>query len=262
MKKYYPGIVMLICLAGLTATPALAQSDQIRPSEAFIDRFDNPPDQSGWRLSEYAHPGQWLDTRWAKRQVLQLDPGKLQVELTPDFRSDKAFASGELRRKKSTHFGRYEAILQAARGRGLNTAFFTYTGPHRDEPKDEIDFEFLGKDPTRVSLNFYADGTTMPALSVDLGFDATEAPHLYAIEWSESEIRWYADGRLLHTALRETAPLPVTPGQIYLSLWAGHPRVKSWLGFADPETEATATFHCVSFVPAGGEGPQCSDGDP
>ena len=101
----------------------------------------------------------------------------------------------------------------------------------------------------------------MPGSAVDLGFDAAASPHLYAFEWSEDAIRWYADGVLLHEFGPGDGPLPTTPAQVYLSLWAGHPRIKGWLGFADPDTEASATFHCVSFVPEGGEGPQCSDPD-
>lgn len=226
--------------------------------EAFIDRFDGSPEGSGWRLSEYAHPGQWLDTRWAKKQVSQ-EPGALEIRLNPDFRTQKTFASGELRRRRTTHHGRYEAVMQTARGAGLNTAFFLYTGPHRNDPKDEIDFEFLGKDPRRVWINIYADGEPMPGFAIDLGFDAAASPYLYAFEWSADAIRWYAGDRLLHEFGPEDGPMPTTPAQVYLSLWAGHPRIKGWLGFADPDTEASATFHCVSFVPEGGEGQQCSD---
>lgn len=227
--------------------------------EAFIERFDQPLARSDWRVSDYAHPGQWLDTRWAPRQIAQPDPGRLEITLNPDFRTKKTFASGEILRRETTHYGRYEAVLQTARGSGLNTAFFLYTGPHRGDPKDEIDFEFLGKDPTKVWINIYADGDPMPGFALDLGFDAAAAPHLYAFEWSADAIRWYADGRLLYSYASTEGPLPVTPAQVYLSLWAGHPRIKGWLGYADPETEATAVFQCVSFVPEGKQGPQCSD---
>lgn len=227
---------------------------------AFIDRFAQPLEENGWRISKYAHPGQWMDTRWSKGRVFQeTEPNRLRIGLRPDYRTGKRFASGEIRRRKTTHHGRYEAVIQTARGAGLNTAFFLYTGPHRKDPKDEIDFEFLGKDPSKVWINIYANGDPMPGLAVDLGFDASEQPHLYAFEWSEDEIRWYADGRLLHRYARVDGPLPITPAQVYLSLWAGHPRLKGWLGFAVPETEASAYFYCVSFVPDGGAGPQCSD---
>ena len=244
--------LLMAVVSAMCMTVAVAE-------EAFIDRFADLPEQSGWRLSEYAHRGQWLDTRWASKQIGQPEPGQLEIRLNPDFRTQKTFASGELRRRRATHYGRYEAVLQTARGSGLNTAFFLYTGPHRGDPKDEIDFEFLGKDPRKVWINIYADGEPMPGFAIDLGFDAAAAPHLYALEWSADAIRWYADGRLLHEFTPEQGPLPATPAQVYLSLWAGHPRIKGWLGFADPDMEARAVYHCVSFVPEGGQGPQCSD---
>ena len=226
---------------------------------AFIERFDTDLGASGWRVSEYTHPGEWLDTRWAARQVDRRDGEGLFLHLSPDFRSQKLFAGGEIRRRARTHYGRYEAILTAAKGSGLNTAFFTYTGPHLKTPKDEIDFEILGKDTTKVDLNAFVSGEKLQGQFAELGFDAADGPHLYAFEWTEEAIRWYADGRLLYEILAKDAKLPTTPGQVYLSLWAGHPKIKGWLGFASPDTEATAQFQCVSFVPIGGTGPQCSD---
>lgn len=229
-------------------------------SEAFIDRFGGDLGPSGWRTSEYAHPGQWIDTRWAKRQVNRSATGTLTIALEPDFRSEKSFASGEVRRRRTTHYGRYEAILQAAPGTGLNTAFFLYTGPHRGDPKDEIDIEILGKDTTRVFLNTFVGGAKQGGTSVPLGFDAAAGPNLYAIEWSADTLRWYANDRLLYELTTADGPLPITPAQVYLSLWAGGAKIKNWLGLAAPGTEAEAMFHCISFVPIGGTGPQCGDG--
>ena len=255
MGKLDIGRLAIVLLLAAPFMPLQALSE-----EAFIDRFDRPVSQSGWRISEYTNPAQWIDNRWVARQVTQPAPGHLVISLNPDFRTEKTFASGELQWKRTTHYGRYEAILQAARGSGLNTAFFLYTGPHRGDPQDEIDFEFLGRDPTKVEVNIYVNGEQpMPDIAVDLGFDATQAPHLYAFEWSKEAIRWYADGRLLHEFTRTDGPLPVTPGQIYLSLLAGHPKIKGWLGYASPDTKAQANFHCVSFIPLGGTGQQCSD---
>lgn len=41
---------------------------------------------------------------------------------------------------------------------GVDTGFFMYTGPSDNDPWDEIDFEFLGYDTTKVQLNYYTDG--------------------------------------------------------------------------------------------------------
>lgn len=237
---------------GMVAGPAAA-------SGAFIDRFEGAPSVPGWRVSQYAHPGRWIDTRWTERQISHPKSGGLRIALEPDFRTAKRFASGEIRRKRTTHYGRYEAILQAAAGDGLNTAFFLYTGPHRGDPKDEIDIEILGKDTRKVFLNTFVDGQKQGGTSVPLGFDSAAGLNLYAFEWHADALRWYANGRLLYELTTADGPLPVTPAQVYLSLWAGGENVKGWLGYADPETEAAALFTCVSFVPEGETGAQCSD---
>lgn len=223
---------------------------------AFISRFGSEDGLSGWRTSNYTHPGRWIDTRWSPARVATLEGGGVALSLQPDAGHGKRFVSGELRRRASTHHGRYEAVLRAAAGEGLNTAFFTYTGPHRNDPHDEIDFEFLGRAPTKVWINFYQDAESMPGRPFDLGFDASAAAHLYAIEWSAEAIRWYADGRLLHEASSAEQDLPTTRSQVFLSLWSG---AGGWLGVADPRTRAEARYFCVSYVPEGGAGAQCSD---
>ena len=80
------------------------------------------------------------------------------------------------------------------------TAFFL----HRNDPWQELDIEFLGKDTSKVLLNVYfnpgSEGAGWnfgvrgkPVLS-DLGFDASHEYHKYSIEWEPHEIRWLVDG--------------------------------------------------------------------
>ena len=51
--------------------------------------------------------------------------------------------------------------MKAAAGSGLNTGFFTYIGPVHKQPHDEIDFEVLGKNPSKVQINQYVDGKSV-----------------------------------------------------------------------------------------------------
>ena len=44
--------------------------------------------------------------------------------------------------KAATGYGRYEVVMTAAKGNGIISSFFTYTGPYFGDPHDEIDFEF------------------------------------------------------------------------------------------------------------------------
>lgn len=244
-----------VLVLGQTGSDSVASANGI----AFIDHFETRVERA-WQLSNYAHPGEWLDTRWRPEQVAETEPGQIEVRLVPSPVPGKGFLSGELRWPETTHYGRYEVVMQAARGVGVTSNFFTYTGKHRGDPHDEINFEILGKDTTQISVNLYANGITMPGLMVPLGFDAAEAPHLYTFEWLPDRIRWYADGNLLFEfAPDDVTRLPQTPGQVYLNLWAGHPKIGAWLGNPEAETRTEAKYFCVSFQPMGEDAPQCSD---
>lgn len=227
--------VLVICLL---AGPAAADN--------FVEWFESALGlDTGWRLSSYTHPGGWMRTRWDPEQVVWSD-GALQIVLEPEAGGAKPFVSGETLRRVDTHYGRYEVVMQAAKGRGLNSSFFTYTGPQWKRPHNEIDFEFLGKDTTRVWLNYFVDGEGKGPGSVALGFDAAAGFHHYAFEWTPDAIRWYADGRLLHETGPKDPPPPSLPQRIHLSLWSGS---AAWLGAAPAATRARAIYRCVAHTP-------------
>jgi len=52
------------------------------------------------------------------------------------------------------HFGIYEINMKASGVHGVNSNFFTFTGSQQGTIKNEIDFEFLGKTPTKVWTSF------------------------------------------------------------------------------------------------------------
>jgi hypothetical protein len=123
-------------------------------------------------------------------------------------------------------YGRFETTLKPARASGVITAFFLY----RFDPWQEIDAEFLGKDTTKILLNVYYNpgeegdkynyGFRGTPVVVDLGFDASQDFHRYAIEWEPEEIRWFVDDRLIHVrhAGRPT-PIPHLPMRFHVNLW-------------------------------------------
>jgi beta-glucanase (GH16 family)/cellulose synthase/poly-beta-1,6-N-acetylglucosamine synthase-like glycosyltransferase len=161
------------------------------------------------------------------RNVEQTADG-LTMHLRAEQDGDRAYTTGSIATKTDAkyRYGRFEAVLKPARGSGIISAFFLY----RFDPWQEIDFEFLGRDTTKALLNVYynpgAPGATYnyglrgtPVL-VDLGFDAAEDFHTYAIEWDVDEIRWYADGRLIHRrADGRPTPIPHLPMRLHLNLW-------------------------------------------
>lgn len=168
--------------------------------------------------------------RFAPGNVNPAQGGGVDLVLRAEQTADRAYTAGSIATGDAPdaryRFGRFEVVMKAARGSGLVSAFFL----HRRDPWQEIDVEVLGRDPTKVLLNVYFNpgeaGATYnygyqgtPVL-VDLGFDAAEAFHTYAIEWDVDELRWFVDDRLVHRrrAGRPT-PIPNLPMRLYASLW-------------------------------------------
>jgi beta-glucanase (GH16 family) len=152
------------------------------------------------------------------------------------------------------HYGKYEVRMKAAKNIGVVSSFFTYTGPAFGTAWDEVDIEFLGKDTTKVQLNYFTDGIGGHEKLVELGFDASEDFHDYAFEWRADSIKWYIDGQLVHTA---TDNLPVTPGKIMMNLWNGT-GVDDWLGHYDGGSPITAEYEWMKFTPYEAEAPSAT----
>lgn len=162
--------------------------------------------------------------------VVPLEGGGVSLKLGGQVTPERLYSAGSIATKpvpdaKFT-YGRFEAVLKPARGSGLLTAFFLY----RFDPWQEIDTEFLGKDTTKLLLNVYYNpgeegdlynyGHLGTPVIIDLGFDAADDFHRYALEWEAEEIRWFVDDRLVHVrkAGRPT-PIPHLPMQFHLNMW-------------------------------------------
>src|SRR6056297_2922029 len=141
-------------------------------------RASNPPKAPSsplWEISTTSNPGTCRISQSRTSPSARRGP---HDPARPE-RCEQDFVGAEVQRSRRTHFGHYEVVMRAARGHGVISSFFTYTGPYFGDPHEEIDFEFLGRDPTKVWLNRFYDGEKLPGQWIELGFDASEAPHLY-----------------------------------------------------------------------------------
>lgn len=154
----------------------------------------------------------------------------LQLVLRRENAGDRQFTSGSIVTKNEAsalyRYGRFEVVMKPARLSGVVSAFFLY----RFDPWQEIDTEFLGNDTTKLLLNVYYNpgdigdrynyGYRGTPVVIDLGFDAAEEYHEYALEWDPEEIRWFVDGKLVHRrrAGRPT-PVPHLPMRFHINVW-------------------------------------------
>lgn len=183
--------------------------------------------------------------------------GGVALQLKEEAVADRRFTAGDLATKDVPdawfQYGRFETVMKPAKGSGVLTAFFLY----RFDPWQEIDIEFLGKDTSKILLNVYYNpgeegdlynyGFRGTPVLIDLGFDAADDFHEYAIEWDAEEIRWYVDDRLIHrrSAGRPT-PIPHLPMRFHANSW---PTCSEELaGPIDVSAlPATAEFKSVTF---------------
>ena len=123
-------------------------------------------------------------------------------------------------------FGRFETIIKASNVPGVITGFFL----HRDSPRQEIDIEIAGNRTDRLLVNVFYNpgdegskfdyGYRGAASYIDLGFDASESEHRFAIEWEPCEIRWFVDGRLVHNRSEwDPTPIPNLPMALHVNTW-------------------------------------------
>jgi GR25 family glycosyltransferase involved in LPS biosynthesis len=123
-------------------------------------------------------------------------------------------------------FGRFEATIKASNVPGIVTGFFL----HRNSPRQEIDIEITGKRPDRLLVNvFYNPGSPgahfdygyrgSPTI-LELGFDASQSSHRFAIEWGQCEIRWLIDDHIVYRrAVWDPTPIPDLPMTLHLNIW-------------------------------------------
>jgi beta-glucanase (GH16 family) len=158
------------------------------------------------------------------------------------------YSSGEYRTNATYGYGTYEVCMKAAKGPGLMTSFFTYTGPPDTPQHHEIDVEFRGQNTWEMWTNFFYDNTDH-AQAIQLGFDAAEDFHRYKFVWTQNDIKWYVDGVEKHPEYSTNYPgWPTLPGKIMVNLWGGNSISDNWLGdFCAAQIPVTADYDWIRW---------------
>jgi GR25 family glycosyltransferase involved in LPS biosynthesis len=180
----------------------------------------------------------------------------LELILTADSTHVRDFTAAAIASTKSYLYGTFAATLQPTNASGLITGLFL----HRNGPRQEIDIEFLGKDTTKMLVNvFFNPGPEGAKLEygyrgtptlVDLGFDASLAPHLYEIEWLPNQIIWRVDGKVVYRRFEwGPTPIPDQPLEFNINLW--HSRSVEFSGKLDvtklPARTSITSVEIISY---------------
>ena len=204
--------------------------------EDFNTYDDTTMERSDW------FNGKPFDCRWVPKNTV-VNNGTLTLTIDQNTTDEYRYNGAEWRTREFFGYGMYSVRMQPIRNPGVVSSFFTYTGPSDNNPWDEIDIEFLGKDTTKVQFNYYTNGVGGHEYIYDLGFDASEEWHTYGFEWREDHITWYVDGKVVHTV---TENLPSTPGKIMMNVWPGI-GVDDWLDPYDGQTPLYGYYDWISY---------------
>lgn len=198
-----------------------------------------------------------------------LENGVLRIRSQVRKYGSMEYTSGRINTKDkfAPVYGRFEIRAKLPTGKGLWPAHWLYP-QNRDWPMEmlmaeavangnerlipeerpwytEIDImEFLGHEPHIVygTLHYYSfDGkkkTSSGKVTSDI--DYSKDFHVYALEWEPDSIRWYIDGKLLHTT---TDGIPHTPHYLIINTAIGG----SWPGNPD-STTTFPQFHDIDYV--------------
>ncbi|MBS4197787.1 family 16 glycosylhydrolase [Lederbergia citri] len=250
LKTTFKGMSIILMIAvfyigGIPLYSSIASAEET--SMGFEDHFDSF-DPTLWFRSDGWANGADFGVSWSKDNV-EFSDGKMVLRLddAPN-NNNKPYTSGEFYTLEKYGYGRIEGRIKVAKGVGLVTSLFTYS-----PDGDEIDIEILGRDTTKLETNFFIKGVrgVNAHAIIDLGFDASEDYHDYAIEWSQNQIKWFVDGKLVRTVVGDGIELPSDPSYIMANLWSGAgAAARTWTGeFVYPGTPIRAYYDYIKFTP-------------
>ncbi|KAI0223888.1 putative glycosidase CRH2 [Massospora cicadina] len=127
-------------------------------------------------------------------------------------------------------YGKITAVMKTSRGAGVISSFITMS-----DTKDEIDFEWVGKNTKEVQTNWFQDGhfPTWPEThgQTHPQPDSFNGYNEYTIDWNPERIIWYVNGK----PVREYSgqEYPNTPSLYSFGIWDGGSNsegTRNWAG--------------------------------
>jgi GR25 family glycosyltransferase involved in LPS biosynthesis len=213
---------------GIRSVTAANLLTRIGTHVSFNSQLENL-DSNRWLLRDDTFPGNLALFRPANVELCAEIGAVLTVKR--ESLGVRAYSAASISSRDRFLYGRFEAELQATNVPGIVTGFFL----HRDSPRQEIDVEIVGCRSDRLLVNvFYNPGGEGASFDygyrgspswIELGFDASESTHRYAIEWEPGQIRWLVDGQLVHARANwDPTPVPQLPMTLHVNTWPSRSR--------------------------------------
>ncbi|KAI9596867.1 concanavalin A-like lectin/glucanase domain-containing protein [Syncephalis fuscata] len=148
--------------------------------------------------------------------------------------------------------GKVEARIKTGRTSGIVTSLYLRSGVGPDGSQDEVDIEFVGKDPDRFQSFYWVNGQRGQVVPVyhDTGSDTSQQYHVYGIDYQKDEVSWLFDGQVIRTLRKSEAELfPNQPMRFKVTLWDGSD-YSDWAGKSSSANfPQYAYFDWIKFTP-------------
>lgn len=228
------------------------------PGGGFIVDFSKGFDEKAHTIADWYMNTGWLEAEFSPGNV-RFDPSGMTLSVTRRQSGRTDYLSSEFQRQGFYGYGRYEVVMRAAKMPGVVSSFFTHTDNYFGNDHSEIDFEFIGDRTREVHLSYHLRGKSA-GVDYKVWFDTTQDLHLYAFEWLPDSLAWYIDGVEARRVEAATANprIPSDSSRVLANIWAANSSIIKWVG-QPHDAGASAYYRCMSHVPVGRSGPQCSD---
>jgi endo-1,3-1,4-beta-glycanase ExoK len=224
---------------------AVLDPTQATAAGGFVNYMDWHDFNNWYRADGWVNPVSRCGWNQANTTFAQ---GFMKQTVTNVPRAGKPYSCGLYQSRRKFGYGRYQTRMKAARGSGVVSGIFTYTAaPQGGGRYDEIDFEFLGRDTTKLQTNYFVNGGETHEKLIALGFDAASSFHTYAYEWRPDSIEWFVDGRSVRKVTRAMGPLPSHPGKISALTWATS--LRDWAGPFRYREPIVAEYDYIRYTP-------------
>ncbi|MEY4984027.1 MAG: hypothetical protein RIR62_2293 [Pseudomonadota bacterium] len=210
----------------------------------LIDLYSiyQPARANGWLVSDWA-AGQTSIMDWEQSRVRTTANGVIEMELGASRDGGRPYEGAEFQSSEVATTGTWSWTAQAPKMvDGAVFGMFTYKADWKKQPWVEFDFEFVGRDTTKVQLNIHMEDANGRHISlagklgrpviVDLGFDASKGMHTYDVVVTDKTATFRVDGKVV--GVYGAADMPggvwqIGPQKSYVDLWCAS-GLESWTG--------------------------------
>ncbi|MEC9465380.1 MAG: family 16 glycosylhydrolase [Myxococcota bacterium] len=263
-----PAVCWQSCLAcGETETGTGSSDEHDEPSDTnatYFEGFDGASvDGSRWMFDIGTGSGGWGNNEeqfyTSRSENVLVSDGMLRIIAREENYGGSAYTSAKLRSVATFTSGLIEARIKLPQGQGIWPAFWMMPVVNDWPSTGEIDImELVGHEPATshgtIHFGLETHAQNGGSYSLTSGIFADDF-HVFAIRWTEDEIRWYVDGIYFHSVSRNSLgednwPFNDSPFYLILNLAVGG----HWPGSPDSTTIFPQTMEVdwvrVSEIPS------------